>query len=115
MQRSGTEQPIAYRAGRLLGSVLNRYLKREARFASWIITKGVPRSITILALWVLKLSVAGLLVYVTYWIALIVGALVVLRVVGIEDGTSGSMSDDEWRNGHAGYGRYVNGFFVDEP
>lgn len=80
----------------------------------------MPVLVTNLVLWALKLSVVGLIIYIAYWIALMVGALVVLRLIGrspgsLGEGQSGSVADDEWRNGHSGYGRYVNGFFVDEP
>ncbi|ATS51812.1 DUF3742 family protein [Xanthomonas arboricola pv. corylina] len=103
-----TRISTAERLGRSVGRGWRAYARGERRLASWLASKGVPVVGAALALWVVKLAVLGLLLYVASWLA-------VLLLSGVAAAwMAGSLArrDDRWaqqdelRNGEAGFGLY---------
>lgn len=69
---------FAQRSGRRLAVVYKIYSHREASFACWLRVKGMP---SIVVTWVvrgLKLILAGVLLYVTFW-----GTLIFIGCLGL--------------------------------
>ncbi|CAE6775313.1 hypothetical protein CFBP6600_22470 [Xanthomonas arboricola pv. corylina] len=67
-----TRISTAERLGRSVGRGWRAYARGERRLSSWLASKGVPVVGAALALWVVKLAVLGLLLYVAFWFAVVV-------------------------------------------
>lgn len=61
----------AERAGRTLGRAYRAAVRREADVARWLVGKGLPISGAKAILWIIKLAVIGVLLYVAFWLALL--------------------------------------------
>lgn len=101
----------AERFGRWFGGLWRGYVRRERRVAGWLVTRGVPADGTAALLWVIKLVVLGVLLYVAFWLVLLfVFMLLVARGFANNDEIDiYAEAKDEWRHGEAGYGLYSSG------
>jgi len=64
------------RFGRWLGRGWRGYVRGERRVAESLIAKGVPVAVAAMLVWVVKLAVLGVLLYVAFWIAILVISVV---------------------------------------
>ncbi|WP_254661822.1 DUF3742 family protein [Burkholderia sp. CCA53] len=67
----------AARLGRWLGSVWGGYLRAERRVHRWLMAQGLPAGGARVLIWVVKLAILGVLLYVAFWVALMLVALAV--------------------------------------
>jgi len=58
----------AERFGRWLGRGWGGYVRGEGRVSNGLVSKGVPRGGATALVWVVKLAVLGLLLYVAFWL-----------------------------------------------
>ena len=101
-----TRTSTAERLGRALGRGWRAYARGERRMSNWLASKGLPATVATALMWVVKLAALGVLIYSTFWLAiLLVFAVMVARAAG-----NLSHEDDEekaeWRMGWSGYGLY---------
>jgi len=61
----------AERFGRWLGRSWRGYVRGERQVLGWLTAKGVPIVVAAVLVWVVKLTVLGMLLYVAFWIALL--------------------------------------------
>ncbi|ATN36786.1 hypothetical protein ACO34A_23680 (plasmid) [Rhizobium sp. ACO-34A] len=103
---------FGYRLGRTARRAVRSYLRHERTTADWLAVQGVPAVLTTPLLWGIKLAVAGSLLYIAFWLAmLVVFAIAVVLVAPNID-----WDDDqqpEWRMGLAGYGLYRGEIRID--
>ncbi|BCN39875.1 hypothetical protein ALDI51_31940 [Alicycliphilus denitrificans] len=82
----------AERLGRAFGRGWRAYACGERRVSNWLASKGVSQAGVDALLWVVKLAVLGVLLYVAFWFA-----LVLLGVAAAGWATAANTSDDdEW-------------------
>ncbi|MBP0714286.1 DUF3742 family protein [Burkholderia sola] len=96
---------IAERFGRRLGRGWRAYARGERRASNWLVSKGMPLAGAAVLVWAVKLAVLGVLLYTTFWLAL----LLVFVMVLARAADKSSLEDDEkaeWRVGWSGYGLY---------
>lgn len=95
----------AERAGRWLGRVWRGFVRKEARAVHWLAGKGLPAGVARLLLWIVKLAVFAVLLYVAFWLALLlafaVAAAWLVRNADLDD-----EKQPELRDGHSGVGLY---------
>lgn len=109
-----TRTSTAERLGRALGRGWRAYARGERRASNWLVSKGMPSAGAAAFVWVVKLVALGVLLYTTFWLALllvfVVGAAWMARNVDLDD----ELPEPEWRNGPAGFGLYTyDGFRID--
>lgn len=108
-----TRISTAERLGRTLGRGWRAYARGERRAANWLVSKGVPAAAATALLWAGKLVALGVLLYSSFWLAL----LLVFTVMVARTASNLSHSDDEekaeWRMGWSGYGLYRGDTRVD--
>ncbi|EPZ6036724.1 DUF3742 family protein [Pseudomonas aeruginosa] len=94
----------AERFGRRIGGMWRGFVRCEHQAAGWLVAHGLSAGAAKALLWVVKLVVLGVLLYVAFWLALLlVSALVAASIAGRK------VSDEEepeWRMGLSGYGLY---------
>ncbi len=98
----------AERFGRWAGGMRRGFVLRERQFADWLMARGLSAGMATALLWVVKLLVLGVLLYIAFWFALLV-VFVLLVVRGLAQNTQDedlSAQKDEMRHGEAGYGLY---------
>jgi len=88
-----TRSSTAERLGHWLGRGWRGYVLRERRAVVWMVAHGLPSSGAKALLWVVKLVVLGVLLYVVFWLALFL-----LFVVAIAWAAQNSVppDEDEW-------------------
>jgi len=67
-----TRITTAERFGRWLGRGWRSYVRGGQRVSAWLVAKGVPVSVATALVWVAKLAVLGVLLYVAFWVALLI-------------------------------------------
>ncbi len=67
----------AARLGRWLGGVWRGWLRSERRVHRWLMAQGLPAGGAAVLIWVIKLAILGVLLYVAVWATLLLVALVV--------------------------------------
>lgn len=67
----------AARLGRWLGGVWRGWLRAERRMHRWLMAQALPAGGAAVLIWVIKLAVLGVLLYVAFWVALMLVALAV--------------------------------------
>ena len=67
----------AARLGRWLGGVWGVCLRAERRAHRWLVAQALPAGGAAVLIWVIKLAVLGVLLYVAFWVALMLVALAV--------------------------------------
>ncbi|WP_338523622.1 DUF3742 family protein [Pseudomonas batumici] len=108
-------QGFAYRLGYRLGRLQGACRRIETTLVGWFKKKGIPPMATRSVRWIVKLAVAGLLLYLAFWIALFVlGALAIANAAAIAPDQEIPTGDsDGWRHGHSGFGDYIDDYRVD--
>ncbi|QVX40731.1 DUF3742 family protein (plasmid) [Ralstonia solanacearum] len=103
------------RAGRTSGRLWQDYARLDRRATNWLIAQGWARGVAKAVLWVAKLTVVGVLLYLLFWLTLLLlFAVAAAWVVRNDDGSYDEEHQPEWRNGPAGYGLYsYDGFRLD--
>jgi len=71
-----TRITTAERFGRWLGRGWRGYVRGERRVSGWLVAKGVPVAVAAVLVWVVKLVVLGVLLYVAFWVALLLGFII---------------------------------------
>ena len=98
----------AERLGRALGRGWRAYVRGERRVSSWLVSKGMPAAGATALVWVVKLVALGVLLYTTFWLAV----LLLLGVAAVWMAGNSARDEDRWtqqdelRNGEAGFGLY---------
>ena len=98
----------AERLGRTLGRGWRAYVRGERRASSWLVSKGGAAAGATALVWVVKLVALGVLLYTTFWLAV----LLLLGVAAAWMAGNSARDDDRWaqqdelRNGEAGFGLY---------
>lgn len=115
MQNSYAKPSIAHRTGHLIGSAISRYLKWDARLIQRLVGAGAPAT---LCCWIsrgVKIGAIGLLLYLSFWIAIVAAGLWILQGMAEKGLIPDSAPDDDdgWQNGLSGFGYYCNGYRVD--
>lgn len=92
----------AERFGRRIGSAWRRC---NQLIMGWFAAQGLSTGVAITVLWVVKLVVLAILLYIAFWFALL---LVFVSAVALGMGNKASDNDQEpeWRMGLSGYGLY---------
>ena len=106
--KPSTQTSSADRLGQMLGRMWRGYLRQEQRVNAWLVEHGVPAGGAAALLWIVKLMVLGVLLYIAFWFALLlVFALLAARGLA-QDGQDEDLwaQTDELRQGEAGYGLY---------
>ena len=98
----------SHRLGQGAGRAWRGYLRREQRVAGWLVTRGVPAGGATAVLWIVKLTVLGMLLYTVSWLVLLLAFAVIAAWMVRNVDADESSDDDEpqWRNGLDGYGLY---------
>lgn len=110
-----TRISTAERLGRTLGRGWRAYARGERRASNWLVSKGVPVAGATALVWVVKLAVLGVLLYTTFWLALLlVGLMLVARGFG-KGSEDFSQPYDELRHGEAGFGLYSSDGYRLDP
>lgn len=91
---SFSRSTTAERVGRWLGRAWRGLLRQETRVIQWTISQGVSPSLARPLLWVVKFAIAVLLLYAAFWLALLIGAILVAAKLG------------EWANRNADQPRF---------
>ncbi|HHG5368210.1 TPA: DUF3742 family protein [Pseudomonas aeruginosa] len=108
--RTGT----AERLGRTFGRGWRAYVRGERRMSHWFVSKGVPTAGAAALVWVVKLIALGMLLYTTFWLALLLVCVVVVAWMTRNADLGEELPEPEWRNGPAGFGLYTyDGFRID--
>ncbi|SUD31445.1 Protein of uncharacterised function (DUF3742) [Pseudomonas fluorescens] len=102
-----------YRFGQGMGRAWRAYVRRERQAVGWLDAHGVPVSIAKMLLWLVKLVLFGILLYVAFWLTL----LLILAIAGAwairNTDTRGNDEEPEWRIGLSGYGLYRGDVRID--
>ncbi|MBA4243682.1 MAG: hypothetical protein C0452_07175 [Pseudomonas sp.] len=69
--KPSAQTSFAERLGQMLGRMWRGYLRQERKVNSWLVEHGVPTGGTTALLWIAKLVVLGVLLYVTFWLAML--------------------------------------------
>jgi len=85
-----TRITTAERFGRWLGRGWREYVRGEQRVSVWLVAKGVPVSVATALVWVAKLAVLGVLLYMVFWLALLI-----LFVVGVTWAAAANTPEEE--------------------
>lgn len=88
-----TRSSTAERFCRRLGRSWRAYKRQERRVVAWLVSVGAPSGVATALVWVVKLAVLGVLLYVAFWLALLL-----LFVVGAAwaAGRGEGQEEDEW-------------------
>ena len=86
----------AERLGRRIGGMWRGFVRREHQVTGWLVARGLSAGAATGLLWGLKLAVLGVLLYVAFWLALLLG-LAVAAVWMIRD--SDQDDPEEWAVG----------------
>ena len=87
-----TRTSTAERLGRAFGRGWRAYARGERRASNWLVFRGVPRAGATALVWVFKLAVLGVLLYVAFWFALVVLSVTVAGWAA----AANTLDEDEW-------------------
>ena len=109
-----TRTSTAERLGRAFGRGWRAYARCERRASNWLVSKGMPRAGATVCVWVVKLVARGMLLYTTFWLALVMVCVMVVAWMARNTDLGEELPEPEWRNGPAGFGLYTyDGFRID--
>ena len=109
-----TRISTAERLGRSVGRGWGAYARSERRVSNWLVSKGVPVAGATALLWLVKLAVLGVLLYTTFWLALLLVFAIAAAWMARNADLHHALPEPEWRDGPAGFGLYTyDGFRVD--
>ncbi|MBK0032582.1 DUF3742 family protein [Erwinia sp. S43] len=66
-----TRSSTAERFGRRLGRIWHAYKHQERRAVAWLVSVGAPSAVATALVWAVKLVLLGVLLYATFWLALL--------------------------------------------
>lgn len=95
----------AERAGRWFGRAWREFVRQEARAVQWLAGKGLPVGVARLLLWMVKLAVLAVLLYVAFWLALLLAFAIVTAWL-VRNSELDDEKQPELRDGHSGIGWY---------
>lgn len=99
-------RPWAHRAGQAAGRGWRWYVHREQQLIRTLIAHGISARAARTALWVIKVAVLGLLLYLAFWLAVLLAFAVVPAWIAKNSDVTNEGESTEWREGHSGYGLY---------
>lgn len=103
----------AERFGRWLSGMWHCYVRSERLAGEWLRARGVPAGAAVALLWIVKLGVLAILLYVAFWLALLL-VFAVAAAWAARNNDWDEQPEPEWRNGPAGYGLYTyDGYRID--
>ncbi|MBV6670077.1 DUF3742 family protein [Xanthomonas euvesicatoria pv. alangii] len=109
-----TRISTAERFGRSFGRGWRAYARGERRASNWLTSKGVPAAGSTALVWVVKLVALGVLLYTTFWLAMLLVCVMVVAWMARNADLGEELPEPEWRNGPAGFGLYTyDGFRID--
>ena len=111
--KASPKMTMPERAGRIFGRAYRAAMRREAQVVQWLVGKGLPIPGAKAILWIIKLAVIGVLLYVAFWLALLLIFIVGAAWIARNADFSGDDEQPEWRNGWDGYGLYRGGVRID--
>lgn len=79
-----------YRLGSSVGRAWRVYGGREQRVVEWLVKRDVPVSVATASLWIAKLVMLGVLLYVAFWLTL----LLLFAVAVVWAAQSGALDSD---------------------
>jgi len=82
-----------YRLGRGARRVLRGYGRIEHRVARWLMANGLPAGLTLISIWTVRFAIAGALLYVAFWLALLIA---VVTAAALATDESASTEKDGW-------------------
>lgn len=62
----------SYRLGRAARRALRGYSRSEKQMAGWLASNGLPEALAFGAVWAIRFSIAGVLLYAAFWVAVVV-------------------------------------------
>jgi len=95
----------AERTGRGLGHAWRGVVRQETRTVHWLAGKGLSAGVARLLLWIVKLAVFAVLLYVTFWLALLLAFAIVTAWL-VRNSELDDEKQPELRDGHSGIGVY---------
>ncbi|WP_460149034.1 DUF3742 family protein [Pseudomonas sp. S3_E10] len=107
------QNSASMRLGTWLGRLCRDYLLFERRVLQLLGEKGLPRWLIKACGWVMTLSVLGIFLYMTFWIAVICFAVTLAVRWVLKAGFDSYEVRPEWKNGLSGYGLYRGGIRID--
>jgi len=69
--KSSAQTSFAERLGQMLGRMWRGYVRQERKANGWLVERGIPAVGATALLWIIKLVVLGVLLYVAFWLALL--------------------------------------------
>ena len=109
-----TRTSTAERLGRAFGRGWRAYARCERRASNWLVSKGMPTAGATALVWMVKLAALGVLLYTTFWLALLLVFVVGVAWMARNTDLGEELPEPEWRNGPAGFGLYTyDGFRID--
>lgn len=97
----------AERTGRWFGRVWKGCVQQETRAVQWLVGKGLSVSVARSLLWIVKLVVFAVLLYVAFWLALLLLFGIAAAWVARDSASDWENENKaEWREGHTGFGLY---------
>ena len=69
--KSSAQTSFAERLGQMLGRMWRGYVRQERKANGWLVERGIPAVGATVLLWIIKLVVLGVLLYVAFWLALL--------------------------------------------
>ncbi|MBO9356047.1 DUF3742 family protein [Bordetella petrii] len=109
-----TRVSTAERLGRTFDRGWRAYVRGERRVSNWLLSKRVPAAGAAALVWVVKLVALGMLLYTTFWLALLLVCVMFVGWMARNADLGEELPEPEWRNGPAGFGLYTyDGFRID--
>jgi hypothetical protein len=102
----------AQRVGEWLARACRRIARLDKQFARWLTGCGLPDSLAVTLIWIIRITVIGVALYNSIFLASILAGVVLLMIVGPQ----ADLSDDgapKWRDGIDGHGLYCDEQRVD--
>jgi len=77
----GTTATTAEYVGKRLGRAWRRLARQEAHLMRWMVGHGMSRLAAALILWIVKLALFAVLLYVAFWIAVVLAIVLIAAAV----------------------------------
>jgi len=91
--KSSAQTSFAERLGQMLGGMWRGYVRQERKANGWLVEHGIPAVGATALLWIIKLVVLGVLLYVAFWLALLL-VFAVAAAWAVQHGALDSDSED---------------------
>ncbi|TXH18910.1 MAG: DUF3742 family protein [Gammaproteobacteria bacterium] len=80
---------FAERLGRMLGQTWRGCVRLDRRANGWLVAQGWTPNVAKVVLAVIKLTALGILLYVAFWLALLIGGILAAAWIARQDNTEG--------------------------